>query len=198
MRNPLWKIVCYGFSTILLAACTNPGADRPALYAIDSLLNAQAGFLASQKASLTKYMQLADQQETVDLVPQDSMAWRRELEIFTALEIINKPVNRDLYAVDRFADSRSNLTVTAITTTANLPVTYLKIYYQGQRQRVRKIEAEYHESNTLYESARLLTLEFLEVDQVPVLTSYTVVGGQKMFLADSVQYTLNGALKISN
>ena len=60
--------------------------------------------------------------------------------------------------------------------------------------RVRKIEAEYNARNALYKSTRLLTLEFEEVEGKSRLTSYAVDGGQKMFLDDSVQYTIDAAI----
>jgi hypothetical protein len=136
--------------------------------------------------------------EEILVTPKDALAWERELEIFEALEIINKPVNMDLYRSEYLADVKSNLSIKAITTDADLPVTYMKVYYQNSSDRVRKIEAEYHESNSLYRSARRLTLEFTEVGSTPVLTAYSVEGGQKMFLSDTVSYSIEGALTIPN
>lgn len=189
-------LFCLGM--VVLASCADKDVDRPNLYSVDSLLTSQARYLSENKASLQKIMTLDEAGEEITVTPKDAAAWEKELEIFEALEIINKPINMDLYRSEYLADPKSNLNIKAITTQADLPVTYMKVYYQNTTDRVRKIEAEYHESNSLYRSARRLTLEFTEVGSTPVLTAYSVEGDQKMFLSDTVKYSIEGALTIPN
>jgi hypothetical protein len=192
------KIALFGFYTMFMAACAGDQLDQPHLFSIDSLLAGQASYLSDNGATLRKVMTLNDAREEISLTPKDAASWKRELEIFEALEIINKPINMDLYRSAYISDAKSNLSIKAITTDADLPVEYMKIYYQNDPDRIRKIEAAYHESNTLYHSKRHLTLEFTEVGNTAVLTAYSVEGGQKMVLSDSVIYSINGALTISN
>ncbi len=180
-----------------LISCSSREANGPKLYAIDSLLSAQAKYLSENSATLKKATTLGDRQDEVILTPQDGASWKKELEIFAALDVINKPLNRDLYSLASVADKKSNLIVKSITTAADLPVKYLRVYYQQAPNKIRKIEAAYKQSNTLYESDRALTMEFQQVDSGPALTSYSIVGAQKMFMGDSVRYTISGSLTLS-
>ena len=95
---------------------------------------------------------------------------------------------------DGLFDPGSNLTVKAFTSLKKLPVVYLKIYYQGSIEKPRKIEALYDEANLLYESARLLSMHFAQVDNRTVLTHYSIKGGQKMIFGDSVAFYISAKI----
>ena len=194
----MWKAVSFCFSIGLVFSCSSKDGYRSNLYSMDSLVQAQAKYLSQNKVTLTKFTQLGESLDTVSLTPKDTVAWKKELEIFAALDIINKPVNKDLYHTENFADTKSNLRIKAFTTTAELPVKYLKVYYQEAPEKIRKIEAQYNESNSLYKSYRTLTMEFQQVHNKIVLISYSITGDQKMFLGDSVQYNITGTLSILN
>lgn len=198
MSGCIWKIMLYSSIALFFSCCSSKEEYRPNLYAIDSLVRAQAKYLSENKATLTKVTRLGDVHGKVSVTPKDTSAWKKELEIFSTLDIINKPVNKDLYHIEVVADEKSNLSVKAFTTQEQLPVTYLKVYYHRSPDRIRKIEAQYNESNSLYKSARSLTMEFQQVENSAVLTSYSITGGQKMFLGDSVEYNIIGYLSISN
>jgi hypothetical protein len=177
-----------------LQGCDRNRFSSVPLFAMDSLLNAQAALLSQKQARVTKVMQLDESQAEVVLKPRSPDEWKKELEIFAVLENINKPINQDLYRSETYGDARSNLTVTAIITDAALPVRQLKIYYQKTPDRIKRIEGEYRETNSLYESIRFMKLEFEQVDETPLLTGYQITGGQKMVLSDSVQYVISGVL----
>jgi hypothetical protein len=182
---------------LLLSACTPPARDVRGLFAIDSLLQAQASYLAAANATVNKQITLGSKQEEVDLKPSDSTAWFKELEAFSVMNAINKPINRDRYTVDELPDPQSNLRMRSFKGTSDdLPVSYVRVYYHGVPQRVRKIESLYTEVNGLYKTSRSLSLEFDYINGTPVMTSYSIVGGQKMFLDDSVQYDIKGRVKI--
>jgi hypothetical protein len=180
-----------------LYGCGSKGLSEVPLFAVDSLLNAQADRLSQRQTSVTKVMYLDQSRSEVTVKPGSIDDWKKELEIFAVLESINKPINRDLYRAETYADARSNLTVAAITTDAALPVRQLKIYYQKTPAQIKRLEGEYRESNTLYKGIRFLKLEFEQVDELPLLTGYQITGGQKMVLSDSVQYSISGALVIN-
>jgi len=198
MSRCMRKISLLCFSVTLFFSCSNKEKYGSSLYSIDSLLTAQVKYLSENKAALTKETRLGDKHDKISFTPKDTLAWKKELEMFAALDVINKPVNKDLYQIESLADDKSNLRVKAFTAKTELPVKYLRIYYQQAPDKIRKIEAQFNESNSLYESSRSLTMEFHQVDNKTVLTSYAIAGGQKMFLADSVQYKISGALSISN
>jgi len=131
--------------------------------------------------------------------------WETELDIFRQLESVNKPVNRSLYAVEKSSDAKSNLEVKTFMgkpepgkKKVEMPVKYLKVYYQNTPDNIRKIEAQYDESNTLYTGSRFLKMEFQQVYNKTVLTSYSITGGQKMFMGDSVSYNISAFVTIPN
>jgi hypothetical protein len=179
-----------------LVSCSNDKKTK-ALYPVDSLLQAQANYLSARKAHLKKVVFLGGKEEEISLAPKDIIAWRNELEIFTALDVINKPINRSYYSIEDLSDSRSNLKVKAFTTTEDLPVRYIKIYYYQSPNKLRRLEAQFKESNSLYTSLRDLTMDFQQFGDTIVLTSYNIVGGQKMLLDDTVQYHITGSLALN-
>lgn len=185
------------FFLLLFSCAKNKEVKRQSLYAIDSILNKQAKYLSDNNATLTKVTSLGKRNGKVSITPKGIVAWKKELEIFGALDAINKAVNRDLYHTENSLDDKSNLSIKSFTTQETLPVKYLKVYYHNTLDEVRKIEAQYNESNSLYESVRALTMEFQQINNEAVLTSYSIVGGQKMLMEDTVQYNINAFLTIS-
>ena len=183
---------------VTLSSCSERKKTK-ALYPVDSLLNAQARYLSRKKAMVKKVVVLDGKEEEITVTPKDSTAWRNELEIFTALDVINKPVNRAYYSIEEDSDRRSNLIVKSFATKEeDLPVKYFKIYYQYKPSRLRKLEAHFNELSSIYKSSRELTMDFQQFGDTVVLTSYSIVGGQKMMLDDSVQYRISASLKVLN
>jgi hypothetical protein len=184
---------------VVSLSCCSESKKTKALYPVDSLLNAQARFLSKRKAIVKKVVVLDGKDEEISVSPKDVTAWRSELEVFSALDVINKPVNRGYYSIEEFSDIRSNLIVKSFTTKQeDLPVKYFKIYYQHMPTRLRKLEAHFNELTSLYKSSRELTMNFQQFGDTVVLTSYSIVGGQKMVFDDSVQYRISGSLKVLN
>jgi hypothetical protein len=181
----------------LMFSCSE-GKKTEALYPVDSLLNAQARYLSDKKAQLKKVVVLSGKEEEISLSPKDIIAWRNELEVFTALDVINKPINRRYYTIEDLSDNRSNLKVKSFATKEDLPVRFIKIYYYKEPNKLRRLEAQFKESNSLYNSSRDLVMDFQQFGDTIVLTSYNIVGGQKMLLDDSVQYRISGSLSVVN
>lgn len=182
--------------TIALWSC-NSKRQPAAFYPIDSLVTGQIHYLTKIKAGLFKEALLSGKSDTFTYIPEDTVAWVNELDIFRKLQIINKPINKGSYLVDDgLFDPGSNLTVKAFTSLKKLPVVYLRIYYQGNIEKPRKIDALYNEANPLYESARLLSMHFQQIDNKTVLTSYAIRGGQKMIFGDSVAFYIKGKILV--
>ena len=196
MKNKInlsWTIIALFF----LVGCTT-GKKESDFYAIDSLVTKQLAQLTELKARLHKTAAMEDRVDSVSYVPNDTVAWAKELDIFRQLKVINKPVNHGSYLVDdNLRDPSSNLTVKAFTATEkHLPVKYMKIFYQHSIDKPRRIEALYDEENSLYESSRLLSMDFRQVQNKTVLTSYSIDGGQKMIIGDSVTFRIKGQISI--
>jgi hypothetical protein len=181
---------------VLLGACDNKRGEIHSYYPVDSLIEAQVSYLAESHASLTKEATIGTNQEDV-ILSKDTTGWRHELEVFAQLNDINKPTNIGKYHIEPgLKDINSNLLVYSMESTDARPVVFFKIYYLGNRGNIRKIEARYHEQNSLLTSIRNLTMNFEGINNKIVLTSYSITGGQKMLLGDSVQFSVNGMITL--
>lgn len=183
---------------VLMAACTRPNKTEATHFNIDSLLHKQVVDLWSLKASLTKEGNIGETKQDTLLTALDTTRWRKELDIFTEIGLINKPAYRVLYTMkDGLADASSNLTIREFETTHELPVRYLKLFYLDDLQKLRKVEALIRQENALLKTQRKLVMEFSDVYNKNVLTSYSIEGGQKMLAGDSVHFTLNGTVQFN-
>lgn len=188
-------VLALGF-LVFLSGCERR-RESFTFYPIDSLVTAQVTTLTELQAELYKEAVLGQKRDTTIYSPSDTLAWLRELEIFRQLNAINKPVNKESYIVDdNLYDPGSNLTVKAFTSKEKLPVRSLRVFYDISIERPRRIEAVYAEENALYRSSRLLVMEFQTFNNKTLLTSYSVNGGQKMALGDSVAFSVHGKIHL--
>ncbi len=180
-----------------LASCASR-QDEVVFFPIDSLINTQIKVLAAREAGLQKQATLGGVMEEKEYTPRDTTAWQKELNIFSELNIINKPANRSSYVVrDGLIDANSNLTVKTFTDTTDQPVRYLRIYYRHTTSKPRIVEARYETDHALYTTARIMRMEFQTIDGVLTLTAYSINGGQKMMLGDSVTYSIKGRIQLN-
>jgi hypothetical protein len=180
--------------SLFISGCAGENQTTAPLYDIDSVIHHQISHFVGQGVEIEKKAVLNGVEKVTVIEPKDSADWKEELAIFLELDIINRPINRGLYKVEDIADTESNLRIKSFTATEQLAVRSLKVYYFKSMDRIRKIEAEYNARNSLYQSMRLLTLEFEEIAGKATLTSFAVNGGQKMFLDDSVEYTIDAGI----
>ena len=177
--------------TLIFLSCSTEEQRTAGLYNVDSLFKTQIDYLVGHEAIISKKAVLNGVEKMTTINPKDSLAWNEELAIFFELDVVNKPIHKGIYHIEEYADNKSNLSVKSFSTTEDLPVIFLKVYYQNSMSQLRKIEAQYNEANSLYSSKRFLTMEFENVYNKTILTSYSITGGQKMFLDDSVQYNID-------
>jgi hypothetical protein len=170
-------------------------------YNLDSLLQAQTQLLISTKPSLTKSAYLGERKETKRFSP-DSLGWIDEFGTLSELALINKPIYRGMYSVRDEQDSKSNLRILSYVIKdkeeeSKIPVRNVRIYYLGSLDRIKRIEGSYNEENELYRGTHRLSIELQDVYNKTMITSYSIEGHQKMILADSVDFTIEGQIGIN-
>jgi hypothetical protein len=192
------RFICVAlFVLIVLSACEKKENARSSYYPIDSLISSQVEYLKTSKAVLTKKAEIDGVEETNSYRPQSDTAWTNELDIFSELKVINNSGNAGRYDVQKgVKDSNSNLSVDLFTGKGTLPVVYLKTFYLHTPSQIRRIEALYQEENALVKGSRLLILEFQRIGSQVMLTSYSIEGSQKMFLGESVKFSIQGTISL--
>ncbi|MBX2968908.1 MAG: hypothetical protein KF803_06030 [Cyclobacteriaceae bacterium] len=184
--------------TMLMASCNKPNKTEATHFNIDSLVAKQVVDLWLLKAALIKEGSIGDIRQDTLLTSLDTVRWKKELDIFSEIGLVNKPAYRALYTVkDGLRDASSNLTIREFETDEELPVQSLKLFYLDNLQKLRRIEALIQQENALLKTQQKLVMEFSDVYNKNVLTSYSIEGGQKMLAGDSVHFTLSGTIQFN-
>lgn len=185
-----WGIV------LLLAGCSETREpETPTLLKFNKLIDTQIELLSQNNYALDKLAAIDTNRFHKAFVPNRE-GWRRELDIFRQIELINKPIHRKSYrSIGPLKDDKSNLQIHQYMS-ASSPLVMLRIYFQDEVGKMKRIEAIITESNLLYGSSKSLMLEFEEVAGAPLLSMYSIDGFQKVILRDTVTFHLKG--QISN
>lgn len=193
------KIASFLFFIVLLAmGCQQQEVKRKRYFDLDSLVSAQVVYLSKSKASLKKEATISGRSSS-SVNTLDSTAWSHELDVFRQLDLINRPIYSDVYNTkDGVKDSKSNLLIRSYEAPANSAVPYLRLFYQTTPARLKKLEALYQETNSLYNSQRKLEMYFDDTTGKPCLIGFLVEGHQKMILSDSVHYTIQAEIQPAN
>lgn len=182
---------------LVFSSCKKKPETHVVLYNVDSLLGIQVSLLSELKTVTHKRAILDGKENVTKLQLKDKPAWENELAIFHEIDLVNKPVNRAYYQIeDGIRDTKSNLIIRSISTTEDLPVKSLRVYYHGVPKNIKRLEAYVQQTNSLFSSSKLLTLGFEDINSQTTLTYFSIKGGQKMFMDDSVQYHLEGSVVI--
>jgi hypothetical protein len=156
---------------------------------IDSLLNQQVSLLAHRPIRVEKSARIG-QEESISTSTLDSISFTKELEVFRQVDAINKPGFRDEYEIQERADTKSNLTVRSYLSRGRGNIPAVRFYFLNDLRHLKKMEATVNENNPLFASVRNLTMEFDQVGDQTILTSYQMEGVQKMTLSDTVRYSV--------
>jgi hypothetical protein len=195
-KNKIRNSVCFVFAVIAgcFVSCEKRNIVTVNYFPVDSLIKAQVVHLDTSNAKLTKFGFFDDKNDTASYMPPDSLAWANELSALDQLSAINKPIYSGNYIIENgLKDTRSNLTILQYTAKPDqeLAVPYLRIFYHGNLSNIRKIEGAYDETNALYKSKQIISIEMQNLYNKNVVTSYTIEGGQKMVLADTTYFSVN-------
>jgi len=191
------RVIAVLISVVLVVSgCKQQVIKEKRYLNVDSLISSQIDYLSNAKASLTKEAAIGDK-TSVSTTLLDSTSWSHELDVFRQLDLINRPTFRDAYVVtDRVKDAKSNLLIRSYEAPAGSPVPYLRLYYMETPLRLKRLEAFYQETNSLYRSQRKLAMYFEGDPGKPYLKSYSIEGDQKLMLSDSVHYTIQAKITL--
>ncbi len=175
------------------AACSPEQTSTKKFFDFDGLVDDQVSQLSQRMRVLDKVAQMSNVHSDTTFLPSVN-GWESELEIFRQLETFNKPTFQNVYRIeDPVKDSRSNLKIRQYKAD-EAPITLVRFYYQDEFSRLKKIDAEITETNVLFTTHRILTMEFDEDDGKPQLIRYGMTGFQKMILRDTVRFSVQGQI----
>jgi len=188
------RLIFLFFAVVMLAGCNKQNQTYDKRYFdFDSLINVQVNLLAKAKPTLTKIVML-DGKTDQSSHAVDSALLAQELDVFHQLDLINKPLYTNAYQIlDEERDTRSNLTIRRYQAKAPSPIAFVTFYYHADFKQIKKIESVYQETNSLYSTERHLQLNFDDTTGVMLLSSYKLMGSQKMILSDSVQFSIEAS-----
>lgn len=199
LRNVAAVIAMATVFLIMLTSCVQKPVAETRYLNVDSVLQAQKKILSAAHTLLTREIRLDDKTVRDSSRNLDSAGWATELDEFSRLAAINKPTYTGTFTIeDGLQDANSNLKVKAFINRKNLPIKYVKLYYQNDPFRLRKIESFYAEGdkNPLYKTSRILLLEFRDVYNKTILASYSITGGQKIVAGDTIEFSIRGRVTI--
>jgi hypothetical protein len=160
--------------TVFLSGSCKQTSVAPDTY-FDSLVVIQVKTLTAIKAGITKVATIGAKKD----------------EVFRQLKAFSQPTYRNAYVKhDKLKDANSNLLVLSFHSEQNIPVQSVRFLYHNNLRYLRKIEATFQEKNILYSTNRHLTMDFEDVNGVPVLSGYNIEGVQKMITSDSIHFSV--------
>ncbi len=178
---------------LMLSCGPRTKAPIQGTFDVDAFLNAQVKLLSQRRATLQKQADVNGVGSDSTLIPSTAR-WEKELEIFRQLNLIGSTLYSDSYDRDKTLDDpQSNLKIQRYRS-ESAPLRELRLYYQDDLRHLRRLEGEVVEDNPMYLAARTLILEVEEDGDQLILTSYRVVGYQKLALRDTANYQITATL----
>jgi hypothetical protein len=180
---------------IILSSCSDlKPVEVEYYFDLNTLINNQIKMLTEDKAILEKRA-IVNSDSAVTTFKPDSLEWSNELQIFLDADI-NKPALKGQYVVTDQKDSESNLKIRSyLTNSEKIAVDWLKVYYLDDITKIKKIEIGITEENSIFNSKKVLKMEFDAVKDSFSLMNYSIEGVQKMILKDEVHFSINGKVK---
>lgn len=182
----------YKYFMILLfmaCACTTPQVDdstsnETVYFDIPKLVEKQLTMLQNSKAELYKKLEVNKKTEELKLAKVD---WEKELKLFAEANI-NKPVLKGTYQV--FEQQEGDLPMTSYQSLDDKNKVKTLIV-KGNGKTVEKVEITWEDSNPIYHSEKLMTMNFEEGK----LANYSIKGYQKMVADDTLFYNLSANIQ---
>lgn len=179
---------------ILTGSCSEGERQQEAVVSIDEYYDVQGLLAANEEAlrqmnvSLHKEASFAGEVEEAR-IRLDSVALAEELEVFREVDI-NKPVLSGRYHITTSQEDGRELVTYEADDKESLNINFLKVYRNAENGVVERMEALFSNRNILYNSTRLLSLQYGKVDGQVLPQYYTVEGVQKMIFSEEKEYSI--------
>jgi hypothetical protein len=186
------SVLFFVFAGLLLTSCERQ-KESSGLY-FDSLIVNQIKHLQSLHVQVEKRARV-DHMYDSSVLKMDSLRWKKELDVFTQLDVFQKPAFTNAYVVTTGPDDHSNLIVKSYQAKpSDIPISVksLQFFYLTPSGPLKKIKAVFSEDNSFYFTHRTMELFFENHEGKSLISHYSVQGTQKMILADSVQFEVKG------
>lgn len=179
---------------ILTASCGEGERQREAVVSINEYYDVQGLLAANEEAlrqmnvSLHKEAKFSGELEE-SRIRLDSAALAEELEVFREVDI-NKPVLSGRYHITTTQEDGRELVTYEADDKESLNINFLKVYRNAENGVVERMEALFSNRNVLYNSTRLLSLQYGKVNGQVLPQYYTVEGVQKMIFSEEEEYSI--------
>jgi len=185
----LINIACAGDSQVEISMENTPYFD------LKGLLNQQITLLDSLNPEV-EIQALIGSEQAHEVMHKDSADWAETLELYADADL-NKPVLRDQYLIQDSILAGSDLQVRIYRAKQpeGVDIPFMKVYYENDISRVRRVETFFRENNPLYSTQRSMALHFGSEDGLLRLMSYSTSGKQKMIFRDSVLYKTDASIR---
>jgi hypothetical protein len=185
----LGHIGCSGGSQVEVSMENNP------YYDLKGLLDEQIAMLDSLNPEV-KIQALIGNEQAEEVMRKDSADWAESLALYSEADL-NKPVLRDQYSVSDSTLSGDDLQLKIYQALKpeDVDIPYMKVYYENDISRVRRIETFFREDNPLYSTQRRMTLDFENRSGDLRLLSFSTLGKQKMIFRDSIIYQTEATIR---
>lgn len=120
--------------------------------------------------------------------------WETELAAFARIDVMNKPVYKNIYQLQSGSDPSSNLALKKLLSTDSIaPVRSLKLFSLPQENQIIRLEAELKESGLFYFKKEKLIMEFDPYTKR--LERYSVNGQQQLGWFEPETYMVQGSVQ---
>lgn len=181
---------------LFLASCAQEAGREKEIVRIDEyydvhgLLSRNELMMREMEVSLRKRASFGGEQEE-KIIQLDSATLASELDVFRQAGI-NKPVLSGRYQETITEQDGLQVVTYEADDKDELNINYLQVYLEPETEKVEKLEALFSNQNILYNSTRLLKVDYGEVKGRQLPLSYTIDGVQKMIFNDKEDYRVEG------
>ena len=183
---------------LILAFCT-PERNKnnsDTYYDITGLVDEQIKLLNAASPSVLKRALISGQEESNTIEPNDSAAWAKELGILKAIDI-NKSRLKDSYNVSETPYPEKTVITYESKYPENTDVELLTIVLDKNHQPLN-IQAKLDIRNQLFASAKIIAMDFRDLNGQRILAGFQTSGWQKMVSIDSASYAIEAKIIFKN